>query len=519
MVMVQLEEWLPDRANVSTPGLPIVNNLLPTADGYKSVRDLSAVDVTPLESLCRGAFRGRTQVGESFILAGTFDKIWDVVDQDWRDISRVGGYTTNTDMRWNFNVYGDRKFATNGIEPVQTYEFPDVQMQDVNAVADVDGDGCSRANVIAIVSEFVVLGDIVGQNDNAGAIGIQEAGIHWSAIGNPLNWPEVGTDAAINVESDFQVLQGDGGPITDIIPAAEWTAIFRSRQLHRMDYVGAPSFFVFRKMDDQRGATVPGTAVAVGNLVYFLSEEGFMVFNGAQTAPIGHEKIDRSIVGIIDWVLANSRCSVVHDPSTRSIMWSLPVTGGGSMILGYEYDLQRFWNIQKSVEWIVTYLPTSGGNDSLDGAVYGDEDMDAGSLANLNLDFIGAGAANREILSAFATGSHQLSSFGSDTFLGGTIEVGNVEIVDGQRGMLRWIRPVFNESGGGSMSVRVNGRMTPSLELGVFGGRGSKSADINSIGIMPYRRGGRYLRMQFKTSGDIDQFQGFDFNAAPRGYR
>jgi len=300
-----------------------------------------------------------------------------------------------------------------------------------------------------------------------------------------------------------------------------------------MDYVGAPNFFVFRKMDDQRGATVPGTAVAVGGLVYFLSEEGFMVFNGAQTTPIGHEKVDRRIIELIDWVRAAARCSVVHDPSTRSIMWALPVFGGGSMILGYQYDLQKFWNIQKNVEWIITYLPTSGGPDSLDYTLgtdpYGDQWMDETNenddpaplpnLANTIMDNIGAGAANREILAAFSSDTHQLGAFGSDTFLGGTIEIGNVEIAGGKRGMLRWIRPVFSSETGGSISVRVNGSFVPTTIMNRFGFRGAKSVSVNSLGLCPYRRSGRYVRAQFKMSGEINQFQGFDYDAAPLGDR
>jgi hypothetical protein len=515
MVMIELPEWLPDRADVSTPGVPIARNLLPTADGYKSIRDLSAIDVTPLPGFCNGALRGRTQAGASFLMAGTISDLYDMVDNDWRDISRTAGYTMGLEDHWVFTVYGDRKFATNYIEQVQTMITPDTEMEDLNDAAAVGDGNASRAAVIAIVGEHVVLGDIVGQNDNASAIGSQEGGVHWCAIGNPLLWPIVGTQEAVDTQSDFQVLQGDGGPITDIIPAAEWTAIFRGRQLYRMDYIGAPAIYAFRKADDQRGATVPGTAVAVGGLVYFLSEEGFMVFNGAQTAPIGHEKVDKTIMDRIDWVRAAARCSSVHDPDTRSIVWALPVLGGDSLILGYQYDLQKFWNIEKSVDRIITYLPD---NDSLDEDPYADLDMDdTGELGNTNMDRIGAGAANREILAAFAAGSHQLSSFGSGNFISGVIEAGDFEIAEGKRGILQWVRPVFK--GNGSITLRLNAGFTPEQDLNIYGYRSPKGSTINSAGVCPYRVGGRYMRAQFTTSGEINQFQGFDFEASPAGSR
>jgi hypothetical protein len=530
MVMIELPEWLPDRADVSTPGVPVARNLLPTADGYKSIRDLSAIDVTPLPGFCNGAFRGRTQDGASFFMAGTVGDLYDIVDNDWREITRTAGYTMGLEDHWEFEIYGNRKFATNYIEQVQTMEDPDTEMEDLNVAAEAQqaGNGnASRAAVIAVVGEFVVLGDIVGQNDNAAAIGSQEAGLHWCAIGNSLLWPEVGTQTAVDTQSDFQVLQGDGGPIISTIPAAEWTAVFRSRQIYRMDYIGAPAVFAFRKADDQRGATVPGTAVAVGGLVYFLSEEGFMVFNGAQIAPIGHEKVDSTVMDRIDWVRAAARCSAVHDPDTRSIVWALPVQGGGSLILGYQYELQKFWNIEKSVDRLVTYLPTAGGADSLDGVNYDDMWMDhfneasdpapTPNLANTNMDTIGAGAAGREVLAAFAADSHQLSSFGAENFISGVIEAGDFEIADGKRGILQWVRPVFK--GDGNMTLAVNTGFTPEKDLSTFGYRFPKGALINDAGVCPYRVGGRYMRAQFTTSGEINQFQGFDFRSAPAGDR
>jgi hypothetical protein len=250
-------------------------------------------------------------------------------------------------------------------------------------------------------------------------------------------------------------------------------------------------------------------------LVYFLAEEGFMVFNGAQTAPIGHEKVDSTIMDRIDWVRAAARCSVVHDPDTRSIVWALPVEGGESLILGYQYELQKFWNIEKSVDRIITYLPA---NDSLDEDPYADWDMDdTAELGNTNMDTIGAGAANREILAAFVAGSHQLSAFGSDNFISGVIEAGDFEIADGKRGILQWVRPVFK--GDGDIFLRLNASFDPKTDTRIYGYRNPKAASINSAGVIPYRVGGRYMRAQFTTSGKINQFQGFDFKAFPAGDR
>jgi hypothetical protein len=142
---------------------------------------------------------------------------------------------------------------------------------------------------------------------------------------------------------------------------------------------------------------------------------------------------------------------------------------------------------------------------------------DTGELGNSNMDAIGAGAANREILAAFAANSHQLSAFGSDNFISGVIEAGDFEIAEGKRGILQWVRPVFK--GGGDITLKLNASFSPKTNTTIFGYRSPKGSTINSAGVCPYRVGGRYMRAQFTTSGEINQFQGFDFKAAPAGDR
>jgi hypothetical protein len=458
---------------------------------------------TELDALvaeCRGAFRGRTQGGTDFVLAGTEDGLYESNGFSMDELSAIT-YTLGPTDRWDLDVYGNARFATNKTDPVQRSSAPGVNFATVSQHA-------SLARALAVVGEFVMLGDIVGQNAND-VIGTQEGGLHWCAIGDPTDWPTVGSDEAINKQSDYQVLEGDGGPVKQIVAAAEYSAVFRQRQVWRADYVGAPDFWRFRKIDDSRGAVVPGTAIAVGNFVYFLSAEGFLVFNGARTAPIGFEKVDRTILENMDWARADAHCSVAHNAALRSVVWSLPQNypQGGviNLLLGYNYELQQFWPILEPNEWVFNAPPLTE-DLSMDGVTYGPMDMDVAlptGLGDQNMDLLGGGTSERDVLSVFNT-AHKVASFSGDGTLGGTIVTGDFEMPNGRRGLVRGLRPVF-QGYNAAVSATVQGR---NIANGY-----STSGTANSMkpcGVIPARSAGRYQFASFSTAGAIRDFQGFD---------
>jgi hypothetical protein len=69
--------------------------------------------------------------------------------------------------------------------------------------------------------------------------------------------------------------------------------IFQESRITRMDYRGGNVVFSFRRIEDNRGAVQGKNVIQVGNLVYFLSEDGFYVTDGSSSKPIGANKVDR----------------------------------------------------------------------------------------------------------------------------------------------------------------------------------------------------------------------------------
>lgn len=522
---VAFGEWLPDQSQVSSPGLKNIENFSPSLAGWQGIPSLEDTEYDALSDRVRGMLRARTQSGTDFIVAGTADSsgdgyIYETSGFTMVDKSRVAGYTMNPSTRWAFTVYGNARYATNKVDEVQVSAAPGTAYSDLSSHA-------SLAGVIANVEEFIVLGDIIGQGDNAGAIGTLEGGLHWCAIGNPGSWPVVGTDAAINVESDYQSLQGNGGRVMDIIPASDYTAVLQERQVWRMDYVGKPNVFNFRRRDKARGARVPGTGIAIGNNVYFLSASGFLVFNGAQTANIGTEKVDRTILGSIDWQLAATRSSVSHNSALKSVIWSLPlrrlVASGrrghfyttSQVLVGYNYELEMWWQLTVDHEWAFSSPPFTE-DLSLDGATYGPMLMETASptgLGDVNLDTMGAGASDSEVLSIFDL-SHQIASFTGADYLPGTVRTGTLSVPDGRRHLIRNLRPVFRGE-----EASVSGSVSSSSVANKAKRTGLTGVSMTKSGVIPIRSAGRYHEAEFATAGPINDFIGFAYQSGRMGER
>jgi hypothetical protein len=129
---------------------------------------------------------------------------------------------------------------------------------------------------------------VVG-NTTDGTFGPQPQRVWWPAIDDPTNWPTPGTSAAAAVQSDYQDLVGDAGWVQGIVGNLGTAdgAVFQERAVIRMQYVGPPAIFAFSTAEGVRGTPAPGSLVQVGNLVYYLGEDGFYVFDGSQSMPIG----------------------------------------------------------------------------------------------------------------------------------------------------------------------------------------------------------------------------------------
>lgn len=429
MAIVPLPEWLPDRPTHLNPGLIVCRNVLPRTQGsYGPFDDLAAYS-EPLGSRCQGAFAARDALGDIQIFAGDATKLWALTSAStaFSDVSRTtgGSYATGGDHFWRFIQFGSSVIATNLTDDVQVYTVgSSTAFLQLAAAA-------PRARSIAIWRDFVVLGHLPGHPQR----------VRWSAIDDPTNWPAIGTAAAAQVQSDQQDLVGEDGWIQGLVGGLGSAdgVVIQERALWRATYVGPPLVFTFDLVEGARGTPAPGSIVQLGGVVAYLGEDGFYLFDGQTSRPIGGEKIDKTFFADFDQTYATRMSSAV-DPINKIFYWAYAGAGntGGvpNRILAYNWAIDRWSQIEATTEFVFRAGTFGYTVDSADGLGYTVDTSPFGPDSRF--------WAGKSILGGFDAG-HRLGFF-SGPSLGAIVETGDLDLGEGRRAFVSGIRPIADTS-------------------------------------------------------------------------
>ena len=490
---VAFGEYLPDLPSSANPGLTVALNTVTDPIGYSGIHGLSEISgFSALDSRARGGIAVVDRSGNPYNFAGTETKLYRLADET-SDVSRVAGlpYNANGQARWEFSAFGDVVIAVNPNDETQYYttgtsEYFN-QLGNATSVA-------PRAAQIGVVGSFVMLG-----NTFDGVNGQAENAIHWSAIADPFNWPELGTSAAVAVQSDRQVLEGDGGAVQAVTSGSEVGAIFQERAIWRADYSGGDVVFQLNKVDPLRGALIPGLCIPFGRMVFYLSEDGFYLFDYSASRAIGRGKVDRSFLADIDTAYFD-RVSAVADPDNQRI-WILYPGAGNSLgmpnkILIYDWGLDRWSHGELTAEILCEAAPIGVNLDSP--ATPSDpEDIDLAGLPSFDSRIVGYGARR---LGAYNS-SNRLCDF-TGAALSSTIETGRKELTPGNRCLASSARPIV-ESVEPSVQVAGIGKI---VETGIF----KNARSMDDTGKASLRSDGRFHIFRVNLKGGFSSAIGMD---------
>jgi hypothetical protein len=401
---------------------------------------------------------------------------------------------------WSFVLFGNRIIASDYADAMESFV---VGTSSAFAALSADSPRCKH---LAVVKDFVVAGNLIGRGANAATIGTAGDAIQWCAIDDPTSWPQVGTNAAKGVQSDWQPLAGSGGEVTGIVGGSDYGLVFQERSIWRMDYEGGDTFFRITPIDENRGCWIHKAAIRVGGITYFPAEDGFMATDGMQTVPIGNELVDNFFIDQFD-PTSQHLLSVAYNPSWKCVVWLF--MGEGSV--NSTPNTLLIFNVQSSIwsyarvtaEWLVNVLPFTPSLDS------DSTSLDSGSYAAVSLDSL-TGAARRTA-GAFDV-THGLSTF-TGTPIAAEFETNEFEPDPGNTGTVLSLRPVYDDvSAEFSASVKTRMRVSDAQSQSSF-------AVEDETGKMSLRKTGRYLAANFQASGEFKNFFGFDVNVVTRGAR
>lgn len=475
-------EWAPDMGAYNN-GATIAKNCFSYGGLYKSIPELQS-NTDAITGTAIGAFAMRASDGTTHSFVATATKIYKLNGTSWDDVTRSSGdYTTGADGYWIFTNFGDLVIGTNYNDDIQVYDvLNDSEFSQLSATA-------PRAKYIFVVNNFLVCLDTV---DSDGVIGTR---VRWSPLGDPQGvWT-----ASIATQAGFNDLFGGGFLNVAGTGNQNFGVIIQDSAIWRMEYVGGDQIFQFSLDVQERGTKIAKSVRSNGINTYFLDEDGFYAYDGRGAIPVGRNKVDKwfydSFNSSYDYKVSSS-----IDPVNRLYMIAFPTVEEGSetpqYILVFNEVDQRWTYIDQAVEIIF-------------------EDLTFGyTLETLSAEYPDIETVPYSLDSRFWQGGR---------FLSGAIDT------DGKLAAFNGATPYEAILGTSEIRVSQNGKanissIQPIVEAGTtqvrLGYRDSLTAVVSYtdyIGVntitneIDIYQNARYIRAEFKLSGDWDKAKGFAY--------
>jgi len=318
----------PDQPETSAGVSRTIENVLPkTSLSYSPLPNFA-----PFSSAMSNRFQGglafSTTSGDARVFTGDVSKLYRYAGAGDTpiDVSKTGGYTTPASYRWGMALFGERVIATNGTDAIQSY------VEGTSSVfADMITTGITslRSKVVDVVSDWVVLGDTTDST-----YGDKDQRVWWLAVNDPTDAPIPGTEDAANKLSDFQDIPGDHGKLIGIAGNLGFSnaGLFFERAVFRMNYSGLPKIFEITPAEGARGLLARGALCKFGPKAYYAGEDGFYVFDGNSSTPIGKEWVDEFVYNDMDSAYLD-RITCTQDPARGLIFWAYPSSGSADGIV------------------------------------------------------------------------------------------------------------------------------------------------------------------------------------------
>ncbi|PDS75436.1 hypothetical protein [Rhizobium sp. L43] len=499
--------WRPDIAALNNPGVTVARNVLPALGAlngsiaYEPMQRASLFSDASLPSRPLGAISGQDINGNGRVYAGCSEGLFKINPSDlsWQDVSRTDPYTTGTE-KWNFTKYGSWVIGTNFVNYPQYIDMnEDERFDDLTTLV--------RAKHICNARGFVVVA-----NTNDPFDGDIPYRVRWSGLDQPQSW-----DFSLTTQADFQDINGGSGVIQGIVGGEDVT-IFTRNSVVKMTYVGTPLIWQFDEIITDKGCAVPESIITVEGKTYFLSDDGWYMFDGtSQLKRIGEGSVDKYFLRYVN-TDQYKYMSAAADPAKKLIYWCYSsndsIAGTPDKMLIFNYSLGEWTEADAetgidflfnsvTLPWTIAQLDIFGTIENLPAPF--DSPVWAGGNSQLS------GMSISGAIYLF-TGTNRTGTIESaEYFTIQQLQAMNPRIQGDRTNVLR-VRPFVD--GNGSVAVNVGSRLLPKGDISW-----SMMAAPNTSGWANIRQGGRYHRIRLTLTGDFKQASSVQYDAVPAGFR
>jgi len=467
-VPITFGAWEPDKATFQSDALVDALNVLPVAGGYGPMSGFSLVDGASLATPITGATVLSDYTASTSIYAGSDDD----VHLSLNGAAFVSVYSHGSALdplnRWRYARFVGKVIAVHPeVAPIA---------DDLGSTTGMTGLGGTppAANAIGVVSNFLVLGNL-----DDGIDGLRPNRIRWSGFNDPDAW---GTDPG--TQADFNDMPDEGGAVQAII-GREFGTVFQRYSVSRMEYVGPPTVFAFGVVEKKRGAIAPGAVIDAGLVAFYIADDGFFLWDGTSSTPIGAGRVDeyfrrRLYPGSADMIVG------AFDPLSSSVMWAYPTDSSGTLseALIYSFTENRWTRSDLRSSWLMSGFDVG---QTL-------EDMDAyGSLEAIPFSFDDPSllGGNQTVVGFDEDGNY--GSLNGAT-LPGVLETGDWQAAPGMRAFVNAVRPIVDAN---TVTCAVGVRQQSMADPIVYSSESSRAID----GRCPLRASGRLMRIRQTIAG------------------
>lgn len=497
-MLFEFGPWRPDLTDLDT-GVVEATNVVPGFGTYEPQASLATFSGS-LSARCQGAISVLDTSKNTFWFAGDQTHLYTINTntQTWSDVSRLVplDYSVASTARWSFAQYANNIYATDYSDAIQIYT-----LGSGGRFSDLGG-GSPQTRYLGVVKNFMVAVNTFDAVDGA-----RPQRVRWSAIDNPLSWTVNAT-----TQSDFQDLYSDGGENQGIVAALTQSdaVILQERAVWRMTYTGPPTVFTFDMVEGVRGTPAPGSIIAVGGVVYYLGEDGFYAFDGAQSVPIGQGRIDRTFLDNADPAYFH-RMSSVSDIGRKLILWSYTSVdssdGNPDRILVLNRGTGEWTRLEVNTEALWRTLSFG----------YNLEELDSwGTVDTILVSFDSKQwTGGVQQLSAFDT-SHRTAHF-AGSYLAAALTTREFTIPDPSHFLVREAWPIIDcQDATTAVKIAVGSRKRANDTVSF-----APSTLMNATGFCPQRSGDHFVRLRLSLSSSTvwDKASGIDVQLARSGWR
>lgn len=487
MTTIPLGEWTPDNPQHILSTIHDLSNAIPDTAAYTSVPRFEPVTKPVMENgevaLVTGTYSILAQDGNVHTFCGTDHALYRLEATEWIDVSAEGGYNGDGN-KWQFAQYGNYVIATNYNDPIQVFDLSDISMS-----FEVLSENAPRCRTLAVVNEFLFLGDTVDQYDGA-----RPGRVWWGPIANPRgDWTPSQTTMC-----DYQDIQ-HGVSVVRIV-GGETAKIFMRYAIVTGTFVGSPLVFQFDVVDPSHGCVGINALAALGESVFFLSHDGFYLVSGTVFQSIGQNKVDKYLLDLVSVsLLTTTQCAI--DSRTKTVWWGVPTGKSGRDVdlldqqLVYHYPSGRWGKVDTpfvSLHGLSTQGYTLDQLDTISKSV---------DLLPFPLDSI-MYKGGVPVIAAFDQQGRLCYGYGvpMDAYIiTGDAPYGDNDI----RTFIRRVRPLLDGSSR-EHTMRILGKQVIS-DADTF----SPQTTLTRLGDFACRKSGRYHRIRFDLKGDWYEMSGY----------